>query len=459
MSFLETLENYLSKTLIPIAKKIEANSQLTGIRKGLMALISISVIGAIPSIFYALGDMSAVFFHSEAMANGLKQISTILNPIYTFTTGILSLYVAALIGFYYAKERKVWDLGAMILSLSSFLILSANMPVADFQFGGQSVEESILTLGWTTSWLDGKGMFTAIIAALVSVDIMYIFNKYKITINLGDGVPGPVAKSFEILYAMITTLALAAVASYLVQKTSGMLVPQLIEKVLAPFTSTVNTWWMVVILVFLQQLLWWFGIHGYSVTAAIWLPISMSNTQANAALVEAGKQAQYVLTYSFWNDIIVVTGSGITGGLVLLALFSKSKRFKALGKLSLVPGIFSINEPVTFGVPLFLNPVMFIPFTIGNTILAGLAYFAVSSGFVGKAIMVAPNMPVPFSGYLATGFDFNYIIFFIGFMVLSTLMYLPFFKILEKQALEEEKEAEKQLSLDDVLSDDLFDII
>ena len=240
MSFLETLENYLSKTLIPIAKKIEANSQLTGIRKGLMALISISVIGAIPSIFYALGDMSAVFFHSEAMANGLKQISTILNPIYTFTTGILSLYVAALIGFYYAKERKVWDLGAMILSLSSFLILSANMPVADFQFGGQSVEESILTLGWTTSWLDGKGMFTAIIAALVSVDIMYIFNKYKITINLGDGVPGPVAKSFEILYAMITTLALAAVASYLVQKTSGMLVPQLIEKVLAPFTSTVN---------------------------------------------------------------------------------------------------------------------------------------------------------------------------------------------------------------------------
>ena len=102
---------------------------------------------------------------------------------------------------------------------------------------------------------------------------------------------------------------------------------------------------------------------------------------------------------------------------------------------------------------------MFIPFTIGNTILAGLAYFAVSSGFVGKAIMVAPNMPVPFSGYLATGFDFNYIIFFIGFMVLSTLMYLPFFKILEKQALEEEKEAEKQLSLDDVLSDDLFDII
>lgn len=296
-----------------------------------------------------------------------------------------------------------------------------------------------------------KGFFVALVISLLSVEILHIFkNKLKFTINLGQGVPTPILRSFENLWPILFSVLIIAILSFGIETLSGIRVVELIQTLFSPLTSLVNTLPGIMLIIFIQQLLWWFGIHGYSVMAPVWLSVAFQNVDANAAALAKGEplSSMLIFTPDFMWSIVGVTGAGVTGALVVIMMFSKSKRYKTLGRLALIPTFFSINEPVMFGVPIVLNPRFFIPMMLAPQIAALIGWFSIKLGLMNPFTMVSPYVPVPI-GAIVASFDWRYVIVLGLILVCSALIYYPFFKIAEKEAILQETSGDQEASLDD----------
>ncbi|EAD1639483.1 PTS sugar transporter subunit IIC [Listeria monocytogenes] len=430
---MKALERFLSKWLLPFAKVLESKTQMKAVRQGMMALVPITLVGAVPVLFQQLGGIPKLPSWIAAVSN---YINNITSPIYFATFGLMSVYVAVFVAYYYAKERNLWDIGAIVTALMSFVVVA----VRPLESGGSDV-----------AYLAGEGIFVALVISLLSVEILHIFkNKLKFTINLGQGVPTPILRSFENLWPILFSVLIIAILSFGIETLSGIRVVELIQTLFSPLTSLVNTLPGIMLIIFIQQLLWWFGIHGYSVMAPVWLSVAFQNVDANAAALAKGEplSSMLIFTPDFMWSIVGVTGAGVTGALVVIMMFSKSKRYKTLGRLALIPTFFSINEPVMFGVPIVLNPRFFIPMMLAPQIAALIGWFSIKLGLMNPFTMVSPYVPVPI-GAIVASFDWRYVIVLGLILVCSALIYYPFFKIAEKEAILQETSGDQEASLDD----------
>jgi PTS system cellobiose-specific IIC component len=193
-------------------------------------------------------------------------------------------------------------------------------------------------------------------------------------------------------------------------------------------------------------LLWFAGIHGAAIVVGLLSPIFLTNISANQAAYLAGEAIPNVFTQPFWDFYIFIGGSGATLALVILMMFSRSVHLRSLGRMSFVPGVFQINEPVIFGSPLVLNPTMFIPFIFAPVINATIAYAAVHMGIVGAGVsQTAWTAPALLGASWGSGWTLSPVLLVLALLVMDIFIYLPFFKIFEKQLLAEEgKSAEQQ---------------
>lgn len=427
------LEKLLSNTLLPIASKLEKNKQLAAIRRAMMILVPVTLVGAIPILFLQLPGIPGM---PAPLVNLFKYISKITNPLNLATYGTMGLIVAAFIGYYYSKERDVWDIGAILTSIMSFVCVATLY----------SPEGAV-----DLTYYGGSGIFTAIVISLFSVEILYIFrHKLKFTINLGEGVPTPILKSFENLWPILFSVLIVVIVKFVLESLIGTDFVKIIDLFFAPLSGLVSTLPGILLIMLLQQLLWWFGIHGYSIMSPLWMTVAFANVDANTAIMQAGgaMSEMYILTPGFMWNIAGLTGTGITGALVFLLISSKVKRYKALGKISLIPTFFGINEPIVFGLPMMLNPIMFIPFVFSAPIAVAIGWMSIKLGFLNTFTIVPPYIPYPLAGIVGT-LDWRYLIVSLIIIVVIGLLYLPFFKIMEKKVLEEEsKTKENQDSLD-----------
>lgn len=211
--------------------------------------------------------------------------------------------------------------------------------------------------------------------------------------------------------------------------------------------SSVDNVFAVTIILFITQLLWFFGLHGAAITSSIWMPIAATYMAENATLIAAGGDPKYVFTIGFYYGFLQVTGSGITLGLVYLMSRSKCKSFNSMGKVVILPSLFGINEPVIFGTPIVMNPYMFVPFVFGPVLVGALNFMALKVGLVGLPIAEPPGfLPPGVAAFLMT-LDWKAIVLVFASIILMTLIYYPFFKIMEKEELN--KNAELATTLDD----------
>lgn len=434
------LESFLEKFLLPIAAKMEQNPQLTAIRRAMMTLVPVTLVGSIPTLFAQLSGLESL---PGPVVSALGFMASVTGPMSTPTMGFLAIYVALFIGYYYAEQRDVWNIGAMVAAVSAF-VMCATLT---------SPEGAI-----DISYYGGTGIFTAIIASLLAVEILHIFrNKLGFTINLGEGVPTPILKSFENLWPIMFSVVIIAFGKYGLESLTGTPIVKLIETLFSPLTGSVNTLPGILFLLFLIQLLWWFGIHGYAVIAGpIIMPVAFANVDINAAIAAGTQTGEYmIVTPDFIWNLAAVTGSGLTGAICILMVMSKSKRFKTIGKLSIVPSFFGIGETIIFGLPVMLNPVMLIPWLLSSPLAAIIGWFAISTEFMNPFILVSPYIPIPF-GALVACLDWKYLIVFAAIMVAVIALYLPFFKVLEAQAIKSESGEKDRQSIDDMDFDDIF---
>ncbi|MTI71238.1 MAG: PTS sugar transporter subunit IIC [Firmicutes bacterium] len=411
----------IEKVLMPPMTKMAEQRHLRAIRDGIVSTMALIIVG---SFFLVIA-----FPPIPALAEMVKPyLGQILFP-FRLTMGLMALYASYGIGNSLAKSYKLDGVSGGILSLAAFLLTM--------------VPQVMEGVGWVLPMgnLGGSGMFVAIIMSIFAVEVMRFLQTRKIMFKMPEGVPDSVARSFEALIpaaVIITTI-------WIVRHLLGFNIQDFIMGVFKPLVAASNSLGGALIPILLITLLWASGIHGVSVVGAVARPIWLTLLDENINAAANGAEVlPNIVVEPFFQWFVWIGGSGATIALVLWMIFSKSQYLRKLGRAGLIPGICNINEPIVFGVPIMLNPILAIPFIVGPLITGTISYIAMSLNLVARPSILAPwTLPAPIGAYLATGGDWRAIILVLFNIALMMFIYFPFFKMYEKKLLNEEKQQEE----------------
>lgn len=409
----------LEEKLLPVAAWIEQNRYISGIRRAFIILLPFLMMG---SIFLMISAFPLPSYQRGMVSLFGESWKTILAIPVDATFSLMALYVAFLVGQQLAKQLKLDSISAGILSLIAFLILTP--------LGSSSEYGAVMTL----QWLGSKGMFVAIVVSLMTVKIFQFFVNRKMIVKMPAGVPSEVIKSFEALIPGTVILAIALLVRVAMTHTEYGTIHDFIYHILAVPLKALGTSYMGSLLtVFAITLLWSAGINSGSMVNGFMRPFWLENQTDNITALQAGQPLPHVITEQFF-DIIWMGGSGVTLSLLIaIFIFAKSKRVRSVGALSFIPGLFNINEPILFGLPVILNPIMLIPFNLAAMVMVTTQYLAMSLDIVSRPLGVAFPWPTPplINGFLIVG-DISGSLIQIINLIIGVIIYLPFLKIIDK---------------------------
>ncbi|KJY58660.1 PTS Lac IIC [Lactobacillus kullabergensis] len=423
--------NFLEAKILPVANKMGQQRHMTAIRKGIIATLPLTIVG---SFFTILSNMPI-----PAVANFLAPYQAILDIPFRFTVGILSLYATFGIASALAESYKMDTLSSGILAVLAFLVATVQ-PVkvnADVK--------NVITAGRyiNIANLSASSLFAAIATALISVEIYHFLEKKNITIKMPQGVPPEVSNSFVALFPAAVILILF----WVVRDIFNFNIATFISNILMPLKGFLvgNSLAGGLTTVFFICGFWTLGIHGAAIMDPIVRPFWEMSIATNMNQFHAGVSATHlstIFTEQFLQWFVWIGGAGGTLALVVLFMFSKSKYLKDLGKLSILPGLFNINEPIIFGAPIVLNPILGIPFILAPLVTTTISYFATTSHLVPMMMVRLPfTIPAPIAAIMSTNWSWNALILSVVNFIIYIIIYYPFFKVFEKQQLEKENDA------------------
>ena len=425
--FLEKLDKVLS----PIGAKIGTQKHLNAVSAGMMMTLPLIVIGSLflivanPPINPELVDPNTanifVKFLLKWKEFAVANYSTITTP-YDMTMGLLGLMSSFAISYSLANSYGMNAANSGLISVSLFFMICApnkdgNIPM---------------------SYLGADGLFVAIIIGLLSVEISRFVDSKGWKFKLPDSVPTAVANFINTLIPLLLNIVVLYGLNVVILVNSGMSLPQFVMSLLTPALNIADNIWGYLILITFGNLLWLFGINGTSIIFPIAFALGIKNTGINADLVLSGQDPDVLMNLQMFR-IAILGGAGNTLGLVLLMAKSKSAHLKTLGKLSLVPGVCGINEPIIFGGPIVFNPILAIPFLITPIISVSLTYFAQSIGLITCGYIIDPSFTPFFAQAYLSSMDIKNVLFTFGLVALSVVTYYPFFKVYEKNIIQNEQ--------------------
>lgn len=437
----------LEKVLLPFAVKIGKQPHVNAIKNGFIRLMPLTLAGAmfvlINNVFLSFGDGS--FFYSLGIRldastietlNGFKAIG---GNVYNGTLGIMSLMAPFFIGMALAEERKVDPIAAGLLSIAAFMTVTPYNVAGAYAVGA--------------NWLGGANIISGIIIGLVVAEMFTFIVRRNWVIRLPDSVPASVSRSFSALIPGFIILSVMGIVSWGLATYETNFHQIILDSISTPLASmgSVVGWAYVIF----TSLLWFFGIHGSLALAAldsgIMTPWALENVSIYTeygsveAALAAGK------TFHLWakpmlDSFIFLGGTGATLGLIL-AIFIASRRadHRQVAKLALPAGLFQINEPIIFGLPVIMNPVMFIPFILIQPILAAITVTAYYLGIIPPVTNIAPwTMPTGLGAFFNTNGSIAALLLALFNLGVATLIYLPFVIISNKAQTEIEKEESEE---------------
>ena len=419
------------KIIGPIMRFVNMRG-IIALKDGMLAILPLTVVG---SLFLIIGQLPFEGLN-QAIASVFGETWTEpFMQVYSGTFAIMGLISCFSIGYSYAKNSGVEPLPAGVLSLSSFFILlkSSYVPAK-----GEPIGDAIAKV-----WFGGQGIIGAIIIGLVIGAIYTLFIQKHIVIKMPEQVPQAIAKQFEAMIPAFVVFLLSMIV-YIISKVvtgGGTFIEMIYDVIQVPLQGLTGSLYGAIGIAFFISFLWWFGVHGQSVVNGVVTALLLSNLDANKSMLATGA---HIVTQQFLDSFLILSGSGITFGLVIAMLFAaRSKQYKALGKVAAFPAIFNVNEPVVFGFPIVMNPVMFLPFILVPILAAIVVYGSIAIGFMQpfSGVTLPWSTPAIISGFMVGGWQGAIVqIIVLG---ISTLVYFPFFKFQDKLAYANELEAEK----------------
>jgi len=423
---LEGLMSFLEAKLVPVARKLDQNIYLTAVRDGFFAVMPLLIIG---SLFLLIPNIPIVAYQDFMIEKlGENWSDYILIP-YNATMNLMTIFVIIGMAKSLGRSFNIDGVTSIVTSLVAFFILT---PTVEF---GKDGAKALPVDNFTA-----VGLFLGIFTTMLALKLFSVINNKGWTIKMPDNVPGNVATSFSALVPEMIVFIVFTIISIVFSFTSYGTVQAFIYTILQkPLTNIGGNLFFLIIVVIIQQILWLFGIHGSNVTDGITKPIMFAQTAENAAAFEAGKALPNILNYQFYVNYVCIGGAGATLALVLIMLFwGRSERYKSLSKLSVGAGIFNINEPIIFGLPVVLNPIIFIPFLIAPLVNVFLTYFVMAVGIVPLANGVNLQWTTPpiLSGLIISGW--RGALWQAILILIDGLIYYPFFRVIDKLELEKQ---------------------
>lgn len=431
-NLIEQSSDWFERYLVPPLGALASSIYLQAVRDAFVIFTLPLIIAG--SLFLIVANPPPIFGFDVLIK---PYLNAILVP-FQLSFGLMSLFLAFGVAYSLAQYRRTEPVQPGVLAMVLFLV--AAMPVGDL---------TKLTFGDVLPYLGGQGLLVAIIIGIMTTEVMRRFRGSRFTINLPKSVPPNVKRAFEALVPTFLLLTVVwaiewFVSAHTVMGTDGhshqLTLPFLLMEIFQPLVVVQDSYPAALLEIILMMLLWSVGIHGMNVVTAIAAPFWFSTLAANAANGGHG-----IVTEPFFHIFTHIGGSGATWPLVIYMLRSRSVQLRTVGRVALGPAVFNINEPVTFGVPMVLNPIMMIPFVLVPVIIVTINYIAFSVNLVHVPIVLQPfTVPIGVSGFLATGGDIRgSLLQFFNFAV-SALIYYPFFRAWERILIEREEATARQ---------------
>ncbi|MCM3091872.1 MULTISPECIES: PTS cellobiose transporter subunit IIC [unclassified Cytobacillus] len=427
--------SFLEEKVMPVAAKIGGQRHLLALRDGLIATMPFIVIG---SIFLIIANFP-IPGYADWMTSifGASWAAKLSYPV-DATFNIMSIIAAFAVAYRLAESYKLDAMSAGTISIAAFLLTTP----FSFTFTPADAEGVLVTGAISKAFLSSKGLFVALLFAILSTEIYRWVVKKDIVIKMPAGVPPSVGKSFASLIPGLFVLVTVWVIRLLVELTPYESINDLVTIVLGdPLKMVGLTLGGTIVAELFVTVLWSTGLHGTNIVKSVMEPIWFGAMGDNMTAYQAGEPLPHIVTQQFWDNFIHIGGTGVTFGLVLsMVLFAKSKQMKNLGRLALGPGIFNINEPLIFGMPIVLNPIMILPFVLTSIVTVIVTFIGMDMGLVAKPVGIAVpwTMPPIISGYLASGGHISGAVMNVVNILISFLIYTPFFKIYDRAKKREE---------------------
>lgn len=448
MANIRGLTDGFTDKLLILGEKISKQRHLKAIRDGMVAATPLALLGGMtlivtsPPVNLKTMQPSNIVFEllimwkKWAIANGLA-----VELLFRVSMGMMALFICLAIANSLAKSYKMNEMSQMAIAGVGFLLAAApsNLAVMSTALSQAADIKKALaaqTMVMPMSYLGAEGIFTAILVAMFTVELSRFLSKNKIYIKLPASVPAPVQASFaSIIPLAVNALIIFCLSLFVQSAFNGMLLPDLVKSLFKPLVVAIDSPVGIIIISIVTQLLWLAGLHGSSIVSGLIGAFEIGNMVKNAEVVSQGLVPEFVYTEPFRAFFMILGGAGATLALNLIMLRSRSKQMRTLGKLAIVPSIFNINEPLIFGLPLVLNPVLAVPFILVQTVNGLLTYYAMRLNLLAKTFTYVPwTTPAPLGAALSTMsvLAFFWVVFLI---VIDMVIWYPFFKTYEKQLL------------------------
>lgn len=427
---MEKFMSWMETHMMPVAGKIANNRYLKAISSGFIALMAATIVG---SIFTLIANLPITAWTDWLAATGLSSILSLPGQC---TTDLIAVFAVFFIAYFLAQGFEVEGTGAGLACLVAFFVVTGRTA-----YFTTAATDAASTTAIATTYLGAKGLFSAMIIALVGARIYVMVVKKGWVIKLPESVPPNVANSFSSLIPAFFVITIFLVVAGLCKLTSfgdlHTMIFTTIQSNLMNFMG--DSLPSFLFFNFMTNLLWFFGLHGGNIVGSITNPIYTPLSLANLAAYEAGETTMPYIINGAFSKCFTFGGVGSMFGLaILMCFFAKSKQYKMLGKLSLPTTFFFINEPLLFGIPVVLNPLFFIPLIFVTPILACVTYFVQSIGFipVPHGLQIPWTTPPVINGFLQGGWLLA--LWELIMVLASMLLWYPFFKMGDNVALKEE---------------------
>jgi PTS system cellobiose-specific IIC component len=419
---------FIEEKVSPIAMKIGGQRHMQAIRSGVIATLPLTIVG---SFFTILLNLPI-----DALAEFIEPFRETLDIPFRYTVGILALYAAFGIASALAASYSLDRLGAGIVSVLGFLVTAAP-PIRVFED-----VEGVIGAGRyiNIASLNASALFAAIIVAIVTVEVYRFVIEKKITIRMPEGVPPEVSNSFM----AVVPAAIVLIFFWFVRYILNFNINEVLSNLLMPLQGILagNSLFGGLLTVLLITFFWLLGIHGPAILGPVIRPfwnMSIADNMEAFADGVAATELPNIFTEQFLQWYVWIGGAGTTLALVCLFMFSKSKFLKSLGRVSFLPGLFNINEPIIFGAPIVMNPILAIPFILAPVVTTILSYILTRANVVPMMMAQLPfTLPAPIAAWMSTNWSIMAGILVMINFVIALLIYYPFFKVFEKQQLAQE---------------------
>lgn len=418
----------LEKLLMPLANKLSTNRYLSAIRDGFVAIMPLMIVGS----FFIL--INNVLIGANGLTNklfglpftGLTELGGAIVPATMSIMGMLLTFTTAKSLCEHYKEDTT------IIPVIAVVALFVLMPVTtDANLGIEYIN---------TQYTGAAAMFMAFLCAIATVEVIRKLSKVdKLIIKMPDSVPPSIARSFNKLIPVTLTIVLFGIVRMLTNLGGTVLNDLVFQLLQTPFTNIVSSPLGLLVVYVVYMLLWGMGVHSAFIFNPILEPIYLASLSANAAAAQANTEMTAIMTKPFLDSVAFMGGAGNMLALVV-AIFIVSKREdqRQIAKLGLVPALFNISEPIMFGLPVVMNPILILPMIL--TTLAGLLIGTISTliGIMGHTYILVPwTTPPILNAFLSSGLNFGAVITTAVIFVVSVLIYMPFVALTNKKVTEE----------------------